>query len=51
MSEAPAQLVDVATRTSQALDNIFAAEIETWRSLDPSIERPLNAARGLAVTR
>lgn len=42
MSEAPAQLVDVATRTSQALDNIFAAEIETWRSLDPSIERPLN---------
>ena len=41
MSRAPAQLVDVADRTSAALQQIFAEEIDTWRALDPSIERPL----------
>ena len=42
MSDAPAALLDVADRTSRALDEIFAAEIATWRELDPSIERPLH---------
>ena len=41
MSDAPAQLIGVADRTSQALDEIFATEIATWRELHPSIERPL----------
>jgi geranylgeranyl diphosphate synthase type I len=41
MSEAPAQLVDVADRTSAELERIFGNEIETWRALDPSVEGPL----------
>ncbi|MEM9464036.1 MAG: polyprenyl synthetase family protein [Actinomycetota bacterium] len=41
MTAAPAQLTDVADRTSAALEATFRAEIDTWRALDPSIERPL----------
>ena len=41
MSDAPRQLTEVADRTTAALEAIFAAEIATWRDLDPMIERPL----------
>ncbi len=41
MSNAPRQLIEVADRTTAALEAIFAAEIATWRDLDPMIERPL----------
>ena len=41
MNPAPPQLTDVADRTSAALEELFDQEIATWRSLDPSIERPL----------
>ncbi|MEM9520166.1 MAG: polyprenyl synthetase family protein [Actinomycetota bacterium] len=41
MSAAPVELTDIADRTSAALDAIFATEIETWRKLDTSLERPL----------
>ena len=39
MSNAPRQLTEVADRTTAALEAIFAAEIATWRDLDPMIER------------
>ena len=41
MNPAPPQLTDVADRTSAALEELFHQEIATWRTLDPSIERPL----------
>ena len=41
MSSAPAQLLEVAERTSTALRRILHDEVETWRTLDETIATPL----------
>ena len=46
MTLAPSQLTSVAQRTTDALADIFATEIDTWRDLDPAIEQPLTDLAG-----
>ena len=41
MSDAPAQLLDVAARVDTALSEVFAQERATWRALDPALDVPL----------
>ncbi|MEQ8841700.1 MAG: polyprenyl synthetase family protein [Acidimicrobiales bacterium] len=41
MTDAPAQLLDVATRIDAALRDVFLRERATWRELDPAVDVPL----------
>lgn len=41
MSDAPAQLLDVAKRVDAALEQVFASERATWNQLDPAVDVPL----------
>jgi len=41
MTAAPPQLTNIADRTSDALEKVFAEEIATWRHLDESIATPI----------
>jgi geranylgeranyl diphosphate synthase type I len=41
MTEAPSQLLAIATRVDHALTDIFERERATWRELDPALDVPL----------
>lgn len=41
MTDAPAQLLEVAARVETALAEVFAEERATWRELDPVLDVPL----------
>jgi len=42
VSQAPAQLTSVASRTDAALARIFETERSTWKTLDPALDVPLS---------
>jgi geranylgeranyl diphosphate synthase type I len=41
VTDAPAQLLDIAARVDDALADVFARERATWRELDPALDVPL----------
>src|SRR4051794_36830338 len=45
----PASLLLVAQRVERRLDDVFAAEIERWRSLDETLVEPLASLRDFVM--
>jgi len=49
MTEAPARLSQIAARVEARVEAVLDAEVARWQAVDPSLQAPLDALRGLVL--